>query len=140
MSTMAQKLKEHIKLSEGFVAKPYICPAGKQTIGYGFNIEDRGIPEEVADYWLEHELRLIEEGLSKDPVYLMLDPVRQSVLLDMAYNLGLTRLRKFKKMFRALYDRDFKKASEEMLDSKWARQVKGRAQKLSEIMHTGHWA
>ena len=48
----------------------------------------------------------------------------------MAFNLGITRLQKFKKMFAALNAGDYHKASEEGLDSKWAKQVYNRAKRL----------
>ena len=37
------------KLAEGLSLKPYRCPAGKLTIGYGHNLEANGISEEIAN-------------------------------------------------------------------------------------------
>jgi lysozyme len=139
MSTMTQRLLDHIKVAEGFRAKPYTCPAGKLTIGYGFNIEDRGIPEEVAEFWLAHELAETKMELWRSGFGTNISPARLHVLYDMAYNMGVPRLRQFKKMFAALSVHDYETASLEMLDSKWARQVGNRAKKLSEIMRKGEW-
>jgi lysozyme len=55
----------------------------------------------------------------------------------MAFNLGMPRLNKFKKMWSAIEDKDYDHAAVEMLDSRWAEQVKGRATRLSDIMRTG---
>ena len=55
----------------------------------------------------------------------------------MAFNMGVPRLRKFKKMWAAIHDEDFQTAAKEMLDSRWANQVKSRSVKLANMMHTG---
>lgn len=137
--SITEKLLSHVKQAEGFREKPYVCPAGKLTIGYGFNIEDRGIPEEVAEFWLDYELGRIAVELPNLEVQARLDDPRYCVLIDMCFNLGLPRLLKFKKMFAALEEQDYDKAADEMLDSKWARQVGRRATFLAEVMRTGVW-
>lgn len=139
MSTMTQKLLAHIKTAEGFREKPYVCPAGKLTIGYGFNIQDRGIPQEVAEFWLAHELGLVKRELWRSGFGTNVSPTRLHVLYDMAYNMGVPRLLQFKNMFAAIEVHDYDQAADEMLDSLWARQVGNRAKKLSEIMRTGEW-
>ena len=57
----------------------------------------------------------------------------------MAFNMGVPRLCKFKKMWAAVYDDDYSTAAKEMLDSRWATQVKGRATKLANAMHNGEF-
>ena len=59
--------------------------------------------------------------------------------MDMAFNMGVPRLCKFKNMWAAVEAGDFDTASIEMLDSRWARQVKSRATKLAEAMKTGEF-
>ena len=83
-------------------------------------------------------------GYSKEQIFQYLithgynqDEVRQAVLLDMIFNLGMARLGYFKKMFRALSEGEYYKASIEMLDSLWASQVKRRAIKLAQMMKDG---
>ena len=66
-----------------------------------------------------------------------LDEARQMVCINMAFNLGMPRLNRFKKMWAAIHKGDYGTAALEMLDSKWADQVKGRALRLSNIMKTG---
>lgn len=66
-----------------------------------------------------------------------LDDVRQRVLLDMGFNLGVWGLMKFRKTLGHVQAHNFEHASIEMLDSKWAEQVGGRAKALSQMMRTG---
>jgi lysozyme len=55
----------------------------------------------------------------------------------MAFNMGVPRLCKFKKMWAAIHNEDFTVASKEMLDSRWANQVKSRSTKLAHAMYSG---
>jgi lysozyme len=57
----------------------------------------------------------------------------------MAFNLGVPRLCKFKKMWAAVHAKQFDVAAKEMLDSRWARQVKSRSTKLAHAMHNGEF-
>ena len=61
---------------------------------------------------------------------------RQGVLIEMCFNMGIYNLLKFEKMIRALRLEDYKSASLQMLDSKWAKQVGQRAHRLAVIMNT----
>jgi lysozyme len=139
------KLTEQLKRHEGAVEKygyhfPYKCPAGKLTIGYGRNIEERGISEDEAEYLLNNDIKLSEGELSKAlPWFGNLSPVRQAVLINMHFNIGLARLKGFVKSLAAIERGEYKTAAAEMLDSKWARQVGKRADELAKQMETGQW-
>ena len=74
------------------------------------------------------------------PFINQLDPTRQDVLINMAYNLGLDGLLKFKKMLAAVKSGQYEKAAEEMLNSKWRSDVGDRAKELSMQMATGAYA
>ena len=131
-------LKQQLIKHEGLELMPYKCTAGKLTIGVGRNIEDRGITYDEAMYLLENDLTLYHTELMKAfPVVDQLDVVRQYTLVNMAFNLGITKLRQFKLMWAAIEDRNFEMASQEMLSSKWSRDVGARALQLSEQMRTG---
>ncbi len=123
---------------EGYRAMPYRCTGGKLTIGIGRNLEDRGITKEEAYHLLHNdvqiELKQLKERLS---FFDKLDPIRQIVLVDMAFNLGITRLLGFKKTLAFIAKGDYIAAAKEMLDSAWARQVGRRANRLSEMMRSG---
>ena len=133
-------LEDQLITHEGLELKPYQCTADKLTIGVGRNIEDRGITEDEARYLLKNDIKIVEdELLSKKPMVAKLDAVRQRVLVDMGFNLGIPTLLKFQNMWLAIEQEDFIQASIEMMDSRWARQVGQRAHKLSEAMRIGEW-
>lgn len=125
---------ERLKRHEGFRAKPYRCSAGKLTIGYGLNL-DAGISKEVAELLLMHEVSRIENELGKFHWFRNISFPRQNILINMAYNMGIEGLLGFKKMIKALQQKDFAEAKRQMLDSKWAREdVPNRANELAEEM------
>ena len=133
-------LEDQLITHEGLELKPYQCTADKLTIGVGRNIEDRGITEDEARYLLKNDIKIVEdELLSKKPMVAELDAVRQRVLVDMGFNLGIPTLLKFQNMWLAIEQGDFIQASVEMMDSRWARQVGQRAHRLSEAMRIGEW-
>lgn len=134
------KLKSQLRRHEGLRLLPYECSAGKLTIGYGRNLEDKGISVEEAEQFLDADITDCIKDLERSVDFFgSLDEVRQDVLINMCFNLGIGRLLKFKNMLAALSRGDFKKAAAEMLDSKWARQVGGRAIELSLQMKTGKY-
>jgi len=151
------KLIEH----EGLVLTVYQDSLGIDTIGIGRNLEDRGISKEELDYMdipsmavvyehgiteadarylAENDVQIVEEELVRShPCVDRLDSVRQLVLMDMAFNMGVPRLCKFKNMWNAIHNEDFPNAAKEMLDSRWAIQVKSRSTKLANAMHNGEF-
>jgi lysozyme len=153
------KLIEKLILHEGLKLQVYQDTLGIDTIGIGRNLEDRGISKEELDdmdiptighiyeygiteadavYLATNDVQIVEkELLEAHPCVAELDAVRQLVLVDMAFNMGVPRLRKFKKMWAAVHEKDFPTAAKEMLDSRWANQVKSRSVKLANMMHTG---
>ena len=124
---------------EGFRSKPYRCPAGKLTIGYGRNLEDKGITQEEArillrnDVWDALKWAIIVAQENQVDFHVLPFTVRLA-LVDMAFNLGLGGLRSFKRMWEALSRKDWEKAAYEALDSKWARQVGQRASEVAELI------
>lgn len=126
-----------VKLHEGKRNFPYRCTAGKLTIGYGRNLEDVGITDEEAEYLLMHDLEKAEKEASKLDCYKKLNQGRKDILIEMVFNLGYPRLCGFKKMIQALDRGDYDKAADEMLDSKWARDVGERAKTLAYFMRIG---
>jgi len=134
------KLIEQIKRHEGLRLKPYRCTANKLTIGYGRNIEDAGISEDEAELLLFNDLARCTKEIEKHvKAFNKLNDARQSVLVNMCFNLGINGLLKFKKFLAAVNDGFVELAAKEMLDSRWAKQVGSRAIELSEQMKTGAW-
>jgi len=131
---------EQIKRHEGLRLKPYRCTANKLTIGYGRNIEDAGISENEAELLLSNDIARCAKEVEKHvKAFNKLNDARQSVLINMCFNLGINGLLKFKKFLTAVNDGFFDLAAKEMLDSRWVKQVGSRAIELSEQMKTGAW-
>ena len=130
-------INKMLKKHEGFSSKPYLDTTGNLTIGYGRNLHAVGISYDEAELMLTNDIKKVVKFLSKIETYRKLDSSRQSVLINMCFNMGIKKLLNFKKMWTAIEVGDFKRASLEMLDSLWAKQVKGRALELSKIMERG---
>lgn len=129
---------ELIKKHEGLQLKPYQCPAGKLTIGYGRNLEDNGISVAEAQFMLEQDVQNTEADIRRNFHWFdALSGARQAVIIDMTYNLGLPRFKGFKKMIKALSKHNYAEASRQMFDSRWAKQVGRRAVTLGKIMKSG---
>ena len=132
-----QLLRSQLERHEGLRLKPYRDTVGKLTIGYGRNLEDVGGSRDECNLMLDNDIDMIEGQLKTVDEYQSLDSVRQTVLVNMGFNMGFYGLMKFKKMWAAIGRQDWADASYEMMNSKWARQVGVRAVELSEIMRTG---
>lgn len=131
-------MTRQLRLHEGERLKPYRCPAGKLTIGVGRNLDDRGITAEESAFLLASDIAREERELIRAlPWVAGLDEVRQRVLLDMAFNLGLSGLLKFKQTLATIQAGDYQRGATMMLDSKWAQQVGTRAERLARMMVTG---
>jgi len=138
MSGFLEKLKDQIRLHEGVEKKVYLDTEGIETIGVGRNLRDRGLSEDEIDLLLDNDIAICEEELINNfEWYAELDEVRKRVLIDMAFNLGMPKLKQFAKMLGAIENKDWANVASEMLDSRWAEQVGNRASRLSEMMETG---
>ena len=146
---------------EGLVLTVYQDTLGIDTIGIGRNLKDRGISKaelehmdipnmdvvyehgitkEDAVYLATNDVQIVEEELVRaHPCVDRLDSVRQLILMDMAFNMGVPRLCKFYNMWNAIHEEKYDIAAKEMLDSRWANQVKSRAVKLANAMHNGEF-
>ena len=123
---------------EGLKLKPYTDARNKLTIGVGRNLEDSGISKEEALILLHNDIDRINRELDKSlPWWRKLSPVRQNVIISMAYNLGVGGLLRFNRMLSYLQDGDYAAAAEEMLSSVWASQVGTRAVELADMMENG---
>lgn len=136
MPRLIAQLKRH----EGLELKPYKCTANKTTIGYGRNLDDKGISEGEAESMLWADVAEVRDTLAdKWSPFDNLDPVRKAALINMGFNLGITGLFGFRNMLDAVGRGDFERAADEMLDSRWAKQVGNRATELAEQMRSGEW-
>jgi len=138
-----QVLLEDLQRDEGVRLKAYKCTAGVWTIGVGHT---GGVKEgDVITH--EHAMKLLSADMEqaiKDArkvcsVFDALDGPRKTVVANMAFNLGATRLAGFKNTLACICAGDYKQAALNMLKSKWATQVGQRAQRLAKRMASGEW-
>jgi lysozyme len=133
-SFLISQLKRH----EGDKRKPYRCTSGKLTIGIGRNLDDVGIFPEEAEYLLTNDLvRGINELSLAFPWYRNLSQRRKQAMLNLHINLGLSRLRGFPKFLAAMEAGQWETAKAELLDSRYAKQVKGRANEIADQIVKG---
>ena len=126
-----------VKTHEGLKLQVYKCPANRLTIGYGRNLDDRGISKEEAEMLLLNDLETSTKEAKKFEFYENLTSNRQDVIVEMIFNLGLTRFKKFKKTIGYINQANHSAAADEMLDSRWAKQVGQRALTLSNKFRAG---
>ena len=134
------RLRDDLERDEGLRLLPYVDTVGKISIGFGRNLSDNGITQAEAVAFLVQDIRRsVSDVFTAFPWVATLDAPRQAVLVQMCYNMGLTRLKGFKKFLAALYAGNYGQAAVEMLDSRWADQVGARATRLASVMHSGEW-
>ena len=159
---MKEKLIELLVKHEGERLTAYDCPAGYPTIGVGRNLQTKGLTKAECDYLklgtYENNsviAKLEVRGITKDESrYLLsndidyfttelgkrvfgfnsLKETAKIVLVDMAFNMGISGLLKFAKTLSFINSGKYKEASKEMLNSTWAKQVGGRAYELSGML------
>ena len=138
------KLLAMLKRHEGVETHAYECSEGKVTVGVGRNIDKEGgigLSDDEVDYLLQNDVeRVIKELAAEYPWFSDLDDVRRDAMVDISFNLGATRLRLFKRALAAMEVGNYAEASTEFLDSKWARQVGGRALELTDMISSGEYA
>ncbi len=148
---------QRLSLHEGIRLQPYRCPSGYLSIGVGRNLEtnplsyeeikilgrrdlSKGITRQEAFFLLRRDIKkTVENCQSKIPFFDKLDDERQYVLVDLAFNMGINGLLKFKKMLSFLGAGNYRQASVELLSSKYASQVKLRAERLAASLRSGKW-
>ena len=118
----------------------YRDSVGKWTAGVGRNLSDRAFSEDEIQLMLTNDIALATKDAKQlVPAFDELGDVRQEVIVNMAFNLGYSRLAGFKRFLAAVKSSEFAEAAIEMLDSTWANQVGSRAIRLSKAMRDGVW-
>jgi len=129
---------KQMRFHEGVKNKVYKDHLGIETIGVGRNLVDRGLSDEEVDYLLGNDITIVENELDNGLSWWRdLDEVRQRALADLAFNMGLPRLHGFVKMLDGLQRRDYHAAADELLDSKYAKQVGARSERVANMIRTG---
>ena len=154
------KLTSLLHKEEGYRQFPYLDTKGKLTVGIGMNLDSgKYSKEDVARYKrdgislqealseLSQEVHFLDIQLSRNALYGLLDDVRKAVIVDMSYNMGIMKVYGFSNMWKALYDKQYQQAANEMLwndktktiKTQYYKDVKGRAENLARMMNTGVW-
>lgn len=133
------RLKRLLIKHEGFENKPYEDSLGNLTIGVGRNLS-QGLTRDEVLFLLNNDIARCDRELKNNfRWYFDLCRTRQEAMIDLCFNLGITRLLTFKKALAAMAELDYDKAAEEILDSKYATQVGRRAITVSEMIRTGRY-
>ena len=134
----ARSASDLIAQHEGWRLKPYTDTLGVITIGYGRNLE-RGITRDEAEILMRNDLRTVRTAAARYEWFEALSDVRQAVVLDMQYQLGVAGFRKFKRTRAAIAAHAWATAAEEMLNSRWHEQTPTRAKRLAKMMREDRW-
>jgi len=134
-----ESLIESIKRHEGCRLFPYIDTQDNVTIGWGRCLDKTGISQQEADSMLTNDLTRCEQDYYRLPetVRKNCSKQRKDILCEMIFQLGYMGVLKFKRMLGAIAANDFERASNEMLNSLWARQTPNRVAEMSEWMRAG---
>ena len=131
-------LRDDLVRDEGIRLRPYRCTAGKLTIGVGRNLDDNGITHAEAIALLDNDIRRVRAECRRELDWFTgLDPARQDVVLNMVFNLGITRFMLFHQTIAYIKRGNYSAAADQMLKSLWSRQVGARAQRLARKMRDG---
>jgi lysozyme len=141
-------LTDDLKRDEGCVLEAYPDPLSggdPWTVGYGHTGPDihPGVTwtQEQADTALSSDIGIATRALDEHlPWWREHSDLRQDVLANMTYNMGIGKLEGFHNMLAACQRRDYETAADEMLDSAWANQVGDRADRLASQMRSGEHA
>lgn len=140
---MPSNLRDLLEDHEGRVNHAYQDSLGYWTIGVGHLIDKRrggSLPDHVIDLLLQWDIAKKSGELFRAlPWARDLDEVRQAVLIDMTFNLGIAGLLGFKNTLAAVKEKRWDDAAKGMMQSKWARQVGRRALALADMMRSGRW-
>lgn len=159
-----KELSNQLITDEGEILKVYRCPAGYLTIGVGRNLETnsltkhevdhlqlgvysvqeiigvlktRGITVEESRWLLSNDIDVCLDSLNRNLSFFENLPENVKIVLaNMRFNLGMNKLLKFKNTLQFIEQGNYEKASVEMLNSSWAKQVGDRAIRLSEKIKT----
>lgn len=136
----AQRLAADLTVDEARRNRIYLDTEGNWTAGVGRNLSSRPFSDDEIDLMLSNDIRIVERDLDRVlPWWRQMSEARQNVLANMCFNLGISRLLKFVKALDFMRANRFDAAAQEMLDSKWAKQVGSRATRLAATMRKGEF-
>ena len=136
-----EQLRLELEADEGCKYEVYLDHLGLPTFGIGHlvteNDEEHGcevgteVSEERVAEAFEQDIQITLDECQR--LYEDFDDLPEEVQLiiaNMMFNMGRPRLSQFKGMKAGVDARDWNQAADEMVDSKWYRQVTNRADRL----------
>lgn len=126
-----------LREEEGKELRLYKDTEGILTIGIGYNIQARGLPDDIVEELFRRDVAQLRKDAAQLHEYAPLDPVRQGVLERMVYQIGLAGVKAFKHTLLAISEQRWRDASDHILNSKWARQTPARARREAQRMLSG---
>ena len=133
---MMSKLRKSLVKHEDERSFPYVDSLGNITIGIGYNLSARGLSDTWINNQFNEDVSYFYGCLSALPWFASLNEDRKIVIVDMSF-IGIKKLLTFTEMIAALEKQDYEAAANEMLNSEWAKEVKGRATDLAQGMRLG---
>jgi len=139
-------LVQELRRDEGVRYVPYEDTIGISTVGVGHNLRAAPLPagwsypltDEQVNALLSQDLQNVYHDLDRDlPWWTQLCNVRQRVICNLCFNMGINGLLTFHNTLAAVRQGRYEDAKAGMLASKWATQVGERATRLSDMMEQG---
>ena len=133
-----ERLTNQLIIDEGLKLKPYHCTSNKLTIGVGRNLDDVGITEGEAKFLLKNDIsRGAGECMYEFDWFSGLSERRKEAIINLVFNMGLTKFKQFKKTISYIEQGLFELAGTELLDSNYARQVGNRSIRVANMLADG---
>ena len=118
---------------------------GFSTIGYGHLllpsdnfVEGVAYPKEVLEEVFDNDFKIAVDSARELLRGIEHNHIVFGVIVEMCFQLGKPRVMKFKKMWEALREKNYLKASEEMIDSNWHKQTTKRCESLANTMRNAN--
>ena len=143
MVTFMGQLVDTLKRHEGVRSHAYKCSENMITVGVGRNLDENGgigLSDDEIEYLLMNDIERCDAELrAAYDWYENLKKPRRDAMINMCFNLGLTRLRGFVKALEAMSREQYDVAADEFMDSRWAEQVGERAVEVTELIRSGEY-
>ena len=145
---MIEQLRKQLHRDEGAVIVNgrhvvYDDHLGFATIGYGRLVDQRrggGLSDAEAEFLLSNDIERVTRELTiRLPWFAGLDEARQGALINMAFQLGVNGLLRFKRTLAHCEAGEWEKAGREALNSNWAKQTPNRARRVAQQLKAGEW-
>ncbi len=130
-------LKQWLIDDEGEKNFPYKDIYDNWTIGIGRNLTGNGLSNDEINYLYNNDVIRCQKELLAHSWYTNSPFGVQMALMNMNFNLGITKLLHFTGMINALTNKNYPLAADEALNSLWARELPKRARRIADVIRAG---